>query len=115
MSFVAITDAELNLGIEYAQQRFRQTVSRDNLFKIAEYLLTLRQTEHLSIGEAFTPTFDFFNLEGERREMYKAILGKMFSSRAKRMHKGRTSLRQRSHRREYTIDQNGQYGFVLPR
>lgn len=115
MSFFAINDAELDLGIEYARTRFNLALERDYLRSVADHLLMLRQTEHLEFPDALRAALDHFKLSGRGRERAKAVIGKMFNSRSNPMHKGKRPKKVRARRGlPVTIDRHGQYGFVLP-
>lgn len=118
MSFFAITDAELDLGIDHAFKKFGCTIRRTNLRKVGDRLLMLRQTEGLAFPVALRTTLNYFALTGERRKWYKTALGKMFSSRAKPMHKGRTKKLPEPvpvPARIPTVREGDQYAFALMR
>lgn len=89
MAIFAVSDADLDIGIDYAYKRFGCTIMRRNLLKVSDRFILYRQTQGLSFGKALRETLNFFKLNGDRREWYKAALGKMFSLRAHPMHKGR--------------------------
>lgn len=84
MSYVAVEDAEVDLGVKYAREKLHCHVTRRNLYKIGDRFLMIRYLDRLSFGEALRATMDYFKLKDERRERYKAVLGKMFGSRNKR-------------------------------
>ena len=114
MSLQYVTGPELDLGISFAFENFGCTIMRRNLEMVANRLVFNRDMHGLSFPDALRKTLNEYKITDERREWYKAALGKLFGSRNKYMHKGRIPKHApNALKRGGQVDKNGQFILTL--
>jgi hypothetical protein len=114
MTLPYVTGAELDLGISHAFQEYGCTIMRRNLEMVANRLVYNRDINKMSFPDALRATLNEYKLTCERREWYKAALGKLFSGRNRLMHKGKVPKRSLAKRRHPSqVDKNGQFLLLL--